>query len=58
MKDKKLMKKAIKLSIDNETIRDPGEPFFQYPKEKSGKDKIFTGSISRGHTGSKEHPRG
>lgn len=46
------------LSIDNDNVDSPGEPTFQFPKNKEGKDNIFNGSIDRGYTGSKTHPRG
>ncbi len=58
MINKNPIKRDMKLSIENEKIEDPGEPSFQEPNEKNGKDKIFSGSLSRGYIGSKEHPRG
>ena len=54
----KAMKRDTDLSIDNEEIKDPGEPTYQEPKGNSGKDSIYNGSLCRGYSGSKEHPRG
>jgi hypothetical protein len=46
------------ISINNDVSDNPGEPTFEYPKNKEGKDKIFNSSVERGYTGSRVHPRG